>query len=245
MIKGSVLLSKITNTITDPLEIRKSLHVFLAVLVLIYVVQWLLNFVHRLKTLPPGPWGIPVLGFLPFMGREKHTCFMDLAKKYGAVFSTQMGNQLTVVVSDYKLIRENFRKQEYSNRPDTPFMSVLGGYGECLHLIRNHCDHSVLIQILSLSLCISHSSAIVGIMNSEGKLWKNERRFLHEKLRVLGMTYMSSGRKLMESRIMVSTYATFSWVSFSPSPSFSQSRRVHLSFVPCWPTKNRKKSGLF
>lgn len=130
MIKGSVLLSKITNTITDPLEIRKSLHVFLAVLVLIYVVQWLLNFVHRLKTLPPGPWGIPVLGFLPFMGREKHTCFMDLAKKYGAVFSTQMGNQLTVVVSDYKLIRENFRKQEYSNRPDTPFMSVLGGYGE-------------------------------------------------------------------------------------------------------------------
>lgn len=43
-----------------------------------------------------------------------------------------------------------------------------------------------------------------GIMNSVGKLWRNERRFLHEKLRDLGMTYMGSGRKLMESRIMVS-----------------------------------------
>lgn len=129
MIKGSVLISKITNTLSDPLEIRKSLHVFLAVLALIYVGQWLVKFVRELKTLPPGPWGIPVLGFLPFMRREKHNCFIDLAKKYGTVFSTRMGNQLTVVISDYKLIRENFRKQEYSDRPNTPFMNVLGGYG--------------------------------------------------------------------------------------------------------------------
>lgn len=140
MIKGSVLLTKLSNTLSDPKEIRSSLHVFLAVLSLIYIVQWLIKFMHQLKTLPPGPWGIPVLGFLPFMRREKHNCFMDLAKKYGSVFSTRIGNQLTVVVSDYKLIRENFVKQEYTNRPDTPFMSVLDGYGRCPIIIFRCCE---------------------------------------------------------------------------------------------------------
>lgn len=145
MIKGSVFLSKITNTLCDPSEIRKFLHIFLTVLVLIYIVQWLFKFVHQLKTLPPGPWGIPVLGFLPFIRREKHNCFIDLAKKYGTVFSTRMGNQLTVVISDYKLIREYFCKQEFSNRPDTPFMNVLGGYGECSLFVMGSSQSSQLV----------------------------------------------------------------------------------------------------
>lgn len=130
MFKGSVLWSKLGKTFSDPTEIRKSLHVFLAVLIVIYIVQWIVKFVHKMKTLPPGPWGLPVIGFLPFVRGAKHNCFMELAKKYGGVFSTQMGNQLTVVISDYKLIRENLVKQEYSDRPNTPFMSVLGGYGK-------------------------------------------------------------------------------------------------------------------
>lgn len=129
--KGSVLLTKLSNTFSDPKEIRHSLHVFVAVLVLIYLIQWLVKYIHKIKMLPPGPWGIPIFGFLPFMTAEKPACFMDLAKKYGSVFSTRMGNQLMVVISDHKLIRENFRKQEYSDRPDTPLMGVLDGYGRC------------------------------------------------------------------------------------------------------------------
>lgn len=44
---------------------------------------------------------------------------------------------------------------------------------------------------------------IEGIINSTGKLWKDQRRFLHDKLRQLGMTYMGSGKHFMEKRIMV------------------------------------------
>lgn len=36
-------------------------------------------------------------------------------------------------------------------------------------------------------------------------MWKDQRKFLHEKLRNFGMTYMGAGKKVMESRIMVST----------------------------------------
>lgn len=43
-----------------------------------------------------------------------------------------------------------------------------------------------------------------GIINTEGKMWKEQRRFLHERLRHFGMKHMGDGREKMENRIMVS-----------------------------------------
>lgn len=57
-----------------------------------------------------------------------------------------------------------------------------------------------LIVHLSLSLAL-----LAGIINSTGKLWKDQRRFLHEKLRQFGMTYMGNGKQQMQKRIMVSS----------------------------------------
>ena len=42
-----------------------------------------------------------------------------------------------------------------------------------------------------------------GIINTEGKMWKEQRRFLHERLRHFGMKHMGDGREKMEARIMV------------------------------------------
>lgn len=44
----------------------------------------------------------------------------------------------------------------------------------------------------------------IGIINTEGAMWKEQRKFLHEKLRGFGMTYMGNGKKSMETRIKVS-----------------------------------------
>lgn len=104
--------------------------VFLSFLTLISLLQWLLRNYRELRKLPPGPWGFPVIGYLLFMGNEKHTRFMELAKRYGSLFSTRLGSQLTVVMSDYKMIRECFRREEFTGRPDTPFMQTLNGYGK-------------------------------------------------------------------------------------------------------------------
>jgi len=49
-----------------------------------------------------------------------------------------------------------------------------------------------------------HSASLAGIINSTGKLWKDQRRFLHDKLRQFGMTYMGNGKQQMQKRIMVS-----------------------------------------
>lgn len=64
------------------------------------------------------------------MGREKHTTLMELAKRFGSVYSANLGYQLTVVLSDHEMIREAFGRKEFTGRPDTPFMKTLNGLGK-------------------------------------------------------------------------------------------------------------------
>lgn len=112
-------------------ETQNMMIVFTSALLSVMLVQWTFNFVRQVQSLPPGPWGIPILGYLTFMGNEKHTKFMELAKKFGSVYSTKLGFQLTVVLSDHNMIREAFQRKEFTGRPDTPFLKTLGGFGEC------------------------------------------------------------------------------------------------------------------
>lgn len=58
-----------------------------------------------------------------------------------------------------------------------------------------------------------------GIINSEGKLWKDQRRFLHEKLRHFGMSYLGNRRELMQERIMVSKTMHFTPINAPPFTS--------------------------
>lgn len=139
--------------------------VFFVVLLLVRALQML----QQNRSLPPGPWGFPILGYLPFVKGDLHLQFRDLTHKYGSMFSTRLGSQLVVVLSDYKAIRDAFRKEEFTGRPNTEFNNILGGYG---------------------------------VINSEGKLWKEQRRFLHDRLRHFGMTYLGTKKSQMENRIM-------------------------------------------
>lgn len=100
--------------------------VFFTVLLLVRLLQIL----TEVYSLPPGPWGLPVVGSLPFIKSDMHLYFRDLTHKYGSLLSTRLGSQLIVVISDYKLIRDSFRKDEFTGRPTTEFTNILGGYGK-------------------------------------------------------------------------------------------------------------------
>lgn len=104
----------------------KILLVFVTVLFLVRVFQLL----KEASSLPPGPWGVPVLGSLPFLKGDLHLHFRDLTHKYGSLISTRLGSQLIVVLSDYKMIRDAFRKEEFTGRPTTEFTALLDGYGK-------------------------------------------------------------------------------------------------------------------
>lgn len=133
MIHDSCLV-KFVSKLFSSHDTQHIIMVFLSVLSIASFLQWIIKMYKELKSLPPGPWGFPVIGYLFFMGNEKHTRFMELAKQYGSMFSTRLGNQLTVVLSDYKLIRECFRRDDFSGRPDTPLLQTLNGFGETMIL---------------------------------------------------------------------------------------------------------------
>ena len=93
--------------------------VWLAVLL---IVAALLFFKHRTgqRLEPPGPWGLPIVGYLPFLGMKMNLTFSKLAKRYGDVFQLRIGSRKIVLISGQKSIRkapvEN--RTVFAGRPD-------------------------------------------------------------------------------------------------------------------------------
>ncbi|XP_070560496.1 cytochrome P450 2D4-like [Ptychodera flava] len=92
--------------------------------VLIVITTFLLFYCFILKPrgpcrLPPGPWGLPILGHLIQMGERPHIKFVQWAKQFGDVFSIRMGSHLVVVLNGYDVVREALSKRatSFSGRP--------------------------------------------------------------------------------------------------------------------------------
>ena len=80
--------------------------------------------------LPPGPRGLPLVGYLPFLGKELHREFERLARVYGPICSLWLGNKLCVVVSSPELVKEVVRDQDtvFANR-DVTISAAIASYG--------------------------------------------------------------------------------------------------------------------
>ncbi|GIY72209.1 cytochrome P450 18a1 [Caerostris darwini] len=77
---------------------------------------------------PPGPTGLPFVGYLPFLGKEPHKAFWDLKKKYGDVFSIYLGPKYTVVLNEYNVTKEVLSNPSALDRAPELF-SHLGNIG--------------------------------------------------------------------------------------------------------------------
>ncbi|XP_053388301.1 cytochrome P450 1A1-like [Mercenaria mercenaria] len=76
--------------------------------------------VVKRKRYPNGPFGLPVLGHLPFFGKSPPITFSQWGQKYGDVFRIRMGSWNTVVVNGYEAIKEAAEKTDdaFSGRPE-------------------------------------------------------------------------------------------------------------------------------
>ena len=63
---------------------------------------------HRL---PPGPFSLPLLGTLPFLGVDIRDPLRRLSKDYGDVFTVYFGSRRVIVLNSYEAIKEAFVKQ--------------------------------------------------------------------------------------------------------------------------------------
>ena len=96
-----------------------------------YLTRRLLNWFRLNRSLPPGPYGLPLVGYLPFLKRpgDIRSEMTDLSIKYGPCFSIRLGSELMVILSDHRLIKEAFCCTVFDGRPRNAFFNIIKGYG--------------------------------------------------------------------------------------------------------------------
>ncbi|PSR91551.1 Flavonoid 3',5'-hydroxylase [Actinidia chinensis var. chinensis] len=79
---------------------------------------------------PPGPRGLPIVGYLPFLSANLHEQFTELAHQYGPIYKLWLGQKLYVVLNSPSLAKEVVRDQDkvFSNR-DPPVSALVASYG--------------------------------------------------------------------------------------------------------------------
>ncbi|KAL0296160.1 UNVERIFIED_CONTAM: Flavonoid 3'-monooxygenase [Sesamum radiatum] len=77
---------------------------------------------------PPGPRGLPIVGFWPFLRTDMHIQFTELARQYGPIYKLWLGSKLCTVISSPSLIKEIVRDQDtiFANRDST--VARVGSY---------------------------------------------------------------------------------------------------------------------
>ncbi|KAL0732661.1 hypothetical protein Bca4012_008870 [Brassica carinata] len=86
--------------------------------------------------IPPGPKGWPLVGNLLqviFQGRHFVFIMRDLRKKYGPIFTMQMGQRTMIIVTDEKLIHEALvqRGPTFASRPPDSPIRLIFSLGKC------------------------------------------------------------------------------------------------------------------
>ncbi|NXX45497.1 CP2J2 protein, partial [Tricholaema leucomelas] len=140
-------------------------------MLLIFLTVFLLvaDYVKRRKpkNYPPSPLALPFIGHLYLMDfKDPEKTVQKLTEKCGNIFSTQVGGTSFVFISGQQLIKE-----------------VLVHQGE---IFMDRPDIPLVKEIFSSK----------GLVNSNGLLWKQQRRFTLSTLRNFGL-----GKRSLEERI--------------------------------------------
>ncbi|GAB6025227.1 hypothetical protein CHUAL_010648 [Chamberlinius hualienensis] len=93
---------------------------FIYCLVAAILVKWTIKHVNIIVKLPPGPWGLPLVGYLPWIRKNAYESFIDISKKYGGLFSVNLGSETVVVLNDWKAVKATLLDQPnvFSGRKD-------------------------------------------------------------------------------------------------------------------------------
>ena len=76
--------------------------VFVVFLVTLYLMMWY----RRPHKFPPGPRGIPILGYLPFIGKYPEQTAYKLSKQYGPLMSIRLGSKDTIFLNNLETINK-------------------------------------------------------------------------------------------------------------------------------------------
>ena len=116
---------------------------------------------------PPGPWGWPILGYLPHLGRKPHLKITELRQKFGDVFRVQFGSREAIFLNGIEVIKQAMVKQanDFAGRPDFYTFKFLangnsmgfGDYGPRWKLHRRIAQNSLALFINKRENPIEHT----------------------------------------------------------------------------------------
>lgn len=114
-------------------SIGESLFLCSLLLVLLSAYGLLKNYFSKL---PPGPWGLPIIGACFRISKNAHLDFTNMAKQYGDIFSLMLGNRLVVVINGVEAIQETIIRQSiaFAGRPNLHSFQKANPYGSSLVL---------------------------------------------------------------------------------------------------------------
>ena len=94
-------------------------------------VLWRMLFSTSDRKRLPGPWGLPVVGYIPFLGRKMNKTITALSKRYGDVFQLPIGTRKVVVVNGQRAIREALLSKgiDFAGRPNFYSYVLLPNFG--------------------------------------------------------------------------------------------------------------------
>ena len=75
---------------------------------------------------PPGPRGLPIVGFLPLMGQFPERTMTKLAKKYGDLYQLRLGAKNVLILNGLETISQATIQQadDFSTRPDLQILKL-------------------------------------------------------------------------------------------------------------------------
>ncbi|XP_021725518.1 flavonoid 3'-monooxygenase-like [Chenopodium quinoa] len=100
----------------------ETLRNILTILAPLFIIFWFIFAARKQNKenppLPPGPRGLPLVGYLPFLDSNLHHCFHKLASLYGPIFRFRLGSNECIVVSSPSLVKEVVRDHDvvFANR---------------------------------------------------------------------------------------------------------------------------------
>ena len=104
------------------------------------------------KNLPPGPYCLPLVGSLPFLGlSDLRESLRKLGDKYGDVYTVYLGQTRVVVLNSYDVIKEalQVKGQAFGACPKLFFIEELcQGRGKC----KNRSGGAMVYWVLRLTL---------------------------------------------------------------------------------------------
>lgn len=112
-----MVATALTNHLLLTMGLPTGLLGSVVVLMIIVMVLW---YGTIPRNLPPGPYGLPLLGCIPYLQvTSPHFILEKWVKKYGPIMSFYMGGHLVVVLGDRRVMDETLVKQAeaYAGRP--------------------------------------------------------------------------------------------------------------------------------